>query len=283
MDVTPVEPRHRSLTLSDVTIHYVEIGGDGPPLVVLHGIGMDWRVWQSVSKRLADSFHLFAFDLRGHGQSGKPEHGYGLANYASDVEKFLRVLQLRGVILVGSSLGGMIAVVVEESAETVSGRVLVDPLLVRGIGRSRALFEQILHLKQAGVGDEEQRQAIFRTLQGDAHGAGNMVVRYMAETWTACAPAVLIEALHPVETPEQMAHALTEIDQPVLILRGNQDRGGVLSEAVAAEAVGLLPQGAVKYFPNSGHAIHGSEPGRFVATVCEFASVCVPAVALGGH
>jgi len=239
-------------------------------MVLLHGIGMDWHVWQAVARRFVPRFRLYIPDLRGHGGSSKPVGGYSLGHYAADIEQFMDAMDLKGVILIGSSLGGMIAAVLEETVDVVSARVLVDPPLRRGSGPKRPLFEDILRIKQAGVSETEQCQAIYRALQGESEGAGGTFVRYMAESWTRCAPGVLAEALHPVETAEQIDAALIAIESPVLLMRGNQDRGSVLPPEVAARALNLLRFGRERYFPASGHAIHGSEPARFVTEVEEF-------------
>src|SRR5947208_15918750 len=108
---------HHVIQVPDVRIHYAELDVPGRPMLLLHGIGMDWRVWQAVSRRLRPHFHLYLLDLRGHGSSAKPESGYTLAHYAADVEDVIDTLGLRDVVLVGSSLGGMVAAVVEAPAD----------------------------------------------------------------------------------------------------------------------------------------------------------------------
>src|SRR5690349_11860730 len=82
-------PEHHTISANGLRIHYVEVDGPGRPMLLLHGIGMDWRVWQAISRRLAPNFHLYMLDLRGHGQSDKPARGYSLAHYAADAEDFL--------------------------------------------------------------------------------------------------------------------------------------------------------------------------------------------------
>src|SRR5437588_5544043 len=100
---------HHVIQVPDVRIHYAELDVPGRPMLLLHGVGMDWRVWQAISRRLAPHFHLYLMDMRGHGRSDKPEHGYSLAHYAADVEEVVDRLELVEAVLVGSSLGGMVA------------------------------------------------------------------------------------------------------------------------------------------------------------------------------
>src|SRR5579871_4377471 len=98
--------RQQFVSAGDVRLHYAEVDEATRPMILLHGIGMDWRVWQAVSRRLGPHFHLYMVDLRGHGESDKPDHGYTVPHYAADIEDMIDSLGLRNVVLVGSSLGG---------------------------------------------------------------------------------------------------------------------------------------------------------------------------------
>jgi len=136
------------------------VGDKSPPALLLHGIGMDWRVWQAISRRMHPHYHLYFLDLRGHGESGKPPAGYTLAHYAADVEDLLELLDLRDTTLVGSSLGGMVALAVEAPTEIIARRVLVDPPIEREETSSLATFSQILTIKLA-LPSEDKPRALF--------------------------------------------------------------------------------------------------------------------------
>ena len=85
-------------------------GGDGPdPLVCLHGITAQHRAFNGLAYNLAASYPLAAVDLRGRGDSGKPESGYGLDAHASDTVHVLDHLGLESAVLVGHSMGGFVA------------------------------------------------------------------------------------------------------------------------------------------------------------------------------
>lgn len=256
--------RHRTVNASTVPIHVVDLPGQGAPLVLLHGIGMDWRVWQAISRRLHPYFHLYMLDLRGHGASGKPAHGYSLAEYAADVEDVIDTLKLHSVKLIGSSLGGMIAAAVEAPSDVVSHRILVDPPLTGGPIRDAAMFEEILRLKQQPL----PRLAAF--LGASNPGAGSFFLTAMSEMWHEAADGVITDMLaHPTEYYAIDA-ALTASDVPTLLMQGNPDRGGVLSSEEAGHALSLLPVGSLVTFPQAGHAIHAHCPVEFVETVLAF-------------
>ncbi|MDQ2742712.1 MAG: alpha/beta hydrolase [Chloroflexota bacterium] len=248
-------------------IHYAELAGDGPPLVLLHGLGMDWRVWQAVSRRLAPFFHLFMLDLRGHGQSAKPAHGYTLAHYAADVEDVLDHLRLDRVVLVGSSLGGMVAASVEAPPDLVSHFVLVDPPLTGGPIREAAVFRRILELKH------QPPEALARFLRENNPGAGLFLLRSMSEMWHEAADGVIEDMLDRPADYYAIDRNLRAIESPTLLMQADPVHGAVLTDTEAQRTLELLRQGSLTRVAGAGHAIHAHAPVEFVRLLTEFAEV----------
>jgi pimeloyl-ACP methyl ester carboxylesterase len=83
--------------------------GNGPVILLIHGITGDSRQWNDVIPQLADRFTVLAPDLLGHGQSDKPRGDYSLGAYAASLRDLLIVLGHRRATVVGHSLGGGIA------------------------------------------------------------------------------------------------------------------------------------------------------------------------------
>lgn len=100
---------HRTLALDDGgQLHVVE-RGSGPPLVLLHGVTLSAVVWHYQMADLADRFRVIAVDHRGHGLSLAGEGGYGAGRLAADLAQALDQLDLEGAVIVGHSMGGMVA------------------------------------------------------------------------------------------------------------------------------------------------------------------------------
>jgi pimeloyl-ACP methyl ester carboxylesterase len=246
------------------TIHYVEVPSQGAPLVLVHGIGMDWRVWQAVARRLVSRYHLYAVDLRGHGDSGKPTHGYSLAQYAADLEDLFEALQLRDATLIGSSLGGAVSAVVEVPTELVSRRILVDPPLTLGPIRDEQMFRDILRLKHRPV--EELRDYL-------AHlnpGAGQHAMRMMSEMWHRASDGVIEDLLADPTGYYDMERELRNIESPTLLMQADPTKGAVLEDKNVRRVLSLLPHGAAVTVPGAGHAIHAYKPAEFVEIVERF-------------
>jgi pimeloyl-ACP methyl ester carboxylesterase len=99
----------------------------GPAVVCIHGLTANHTCWASVADLLSPAYRLIAYDLRGRGESDKPEKGYSLAHHNEDLAGLLDHFGLRKAVLVGHSLGAHIAVrFAAMHPERVSKLVLVD-------------------------------------------------------------------------------------------------------------------------------------------------------------
>src|SRR6202043_4144660 len=85
------------------------IAGEGPAILLIHGIGDNSSTWDTVQTKLAQRFTVIAPDLLGHGRSEKPRADYSIAAYANGMRDLLSVLEVDGVTVVGHSLGGGVA------------------------------------------------------------------------------------------------------------------------------------------------------------------------------
>ena len=99
--------------LEEVALHGHRVGflraGEGPLIVLVHGITSSSEIWRSVIRRLARDYTVVAPDLLGHGRSAKPRGDYSLGAYASGIRDLLGVLGYERGTAVGHSLGGGIA------------------------------------------------------------------------------------------------------------------------------------------------------------------------------
>jgi pimeloyl-ACP methyl ester carboxylesterase len=100
--------RHRMVQAGDVRMHAV-VGGDGPPLVLLHGFPQTWWEWRKVMPALAARHTVVALDLRGAGYSDCPQGGYDKATLAGDVHGAMTALGFGQYAVCGHDIGAMVA------------------------------------------------------------------------------------------------------------------------------------------------------------------------------
>ncbi len=98
----------RMVRAGDINLHVV-IGGQGPPLVLLHGFPQTWWEWRKVMPRLAVSNTVVALDLRGAGYSDCPQGGYDKMTMAADVHAAMKALGFERYAVCGHDIGGMVA------------------------------------------------------------------------------------------------------------------------------------------------------------------------------
>ena len=93
---------------SGISLHYLDWGGFGRPLVLLHGLASSCRIWDFVAPLLAERFRVFALDQRGHGLSDKPG-SYSFAEVTTDLAGFIEALGLERLVIAGHSWGAGVA------------------------------------------------------------------------------------------------------------------------------------------------------------------------------
>ena len=125
MLMSPV--RDEYIIAGDLTFHYIQWGEQGQPLVCIHGITANAWCFQAFADGLANDHRVFAYDLRGRGDSDKPESGYSVPTHAADLSAIIDELGLDRPVIVGHSLGAYIALYfAAHYPEKLSKLVLVD-------------------------------------------------------------------------------------------------------------------------------------------------------------
>src|ERR1700760_4001508 len=87
----PPDFKHKTAHVNGINIHYV-IGGKGEPLVLVHGFGNNWYMWNRILPELSKYFTVIAPDLRGLGESDKPAGGYDKKTMATDIHELVKQL-----------------------------------------------------------------------------------------------------------------------------------------------------------------------------------------------
>lgn len=266
--------RERSIDSTGVPITVTEFPNPGsPPVLLLHGIGSRGSSWWPVIDPLAERFHLYQLDLRGHGASGKPERGYVIEDYVADLDAVLDALALAEPRIMGHSLGGLITLFwAVEHPTRAAAIVLEDPPLHTEPEVLGAFdgWQQLAALTPA------QAAAWYR--QEYPHWSDEDCVR-RAEAITSTASGVFADLR--AATEEALAngttdrtHVLTGIQTPMLLLRGNPELGAMVDPHDAVRFTQIMPRGQVAYFADAGHNLHRDATTQFLDVVISFLEDC---------
>jgi pimeloyl-ACP methyl ester carboxylesterase len=265
--------------------------GDGPPLLLLHGIANNCETWSEVIPRLARTHTVIAPDLLGHGESDKPRGDYSIAAYANGLRDLMTVLDIERATVVGHSLGGGIALQFAYQfpercerlalvgsgglgpelsaglrAATLPGAELVlgaltgisGPLRVGLQGLSRAgkvtRLQRLHDLAEAG-------DALLGLKDVEARRAFLRTLRGVAD-----ARGQAVSALDRL----YLANAV-----PMLVVWGSRDP---IVPALHAETVReMVPTARVEVFKGAGHWPHLDDPDRFSRVLLDFIAGTEPA------
>lgn len=168
--MAPTYAIDKTLTVNNLRFHYRDWGGHGWPLLLLHGLASTSHIWDLVAPLLVEEAKVIALDMRGHGQSDKPEGGYDFKTIAGDVIGVLEALQMEHPVIVGHSWGAMLGLwIAANRPDFLSGLVMVDGGLV-DMGKQMSweqTLERLSPPKLDGMPVEEFRMRIVEhTPQG---------------------------------------------------------------------------------------------------------------------
>lgn len=103
----PANFKHAYANVNGIRMHYV-IGGEGDPLVLVHGFGQNWYMWNRLLPELSKHFMVICPDLRGVGESDRTADGYEKKNMAKDIHELVTSLGYKSINLVGHDIGLMV-------------------------------------------------------------------------------------------------------------------------------------------------------------------------------
>ena len=113
--------------LRGLPFHYRDWGGDGRPVLLLHGLASTCHIWDLVAPLLAEDFRVVALDQRGHGLSAQVEEGYDFAAVSGDAAAFIKSLGWERPVIVGHSWGADVALeLAAAKPDVAAGLIFVD-------------------------------------------------------------------------------------------------------------------------------------------------------------
>lgn len=285
----------QSIPLQRVSIHGHDVSyrlaGDGPVMLLIHGMAGSSRTWKEVMPLLARSFTVIAPDLLGHGESAKPLGDYSLGAHASGLRDLLSALGIDRATIVGQSLGGGVAMqLAYQHPETAERLVLAG---AGGLGREVSWLIRLFALP----GTEYLLSLLCPAFVRDH---GNDLSRFLhqrgwraphaAETWRAYASLAepenrraFVRTLRAVIDPGgQTVSARDRLylasGVPTLIMWGDQDPIIPVAHAYAAHEA--IPGSRLEIFAGAGHFLHVEEPLRFAELLTDFVESTAAASAL---
>lgn len=277
----PLPVRH--VEVDGVDVAYVDSGGDGPPIVFVHGLSSYLGFWEYQIPAFAQGHRVLALDLPGFGASGRPDAPYTPPWYAGVVADWMVTVGVPRATLVGHSMGGQIALTMAlDHPERVERLVLSAPAGFERFepGAARFIKEHWTE-RRALAATEEEIRANFVTLVFNRVDAGverlleERVRLGRSEAFAGTSVAVSRCIAGMLDFP--VWARLPEIQVPTLVVFGTDDRmipnpvfTGGRTRTIAEAGVERIPGAKLVLVPGAGHTVHHDDPEAFNAALERF-------------
>ncbi|MDG0867012.1 alpha/beta fold hydrolase [Candidatus Lucifugimonas marina] len=262
----------KKFAASTIEVNYAEGPNNGPPMVLIHGLGGRWPNWEPVMDQFSADWHVYALDLRGHGDSGRTPDEYEFNHYPNEVIEFLQKVVKEPAFLVGHSLGGVTtAGVSARNSDLVTAAALEDPpLYIRewfDESGFAPVFKSILEIRNKNL-DVNKTAVELRRIDSES---SDEAIHMRAIAVTKADPGIW-EAVLSGRSSENWKpdDVLSSNPVPTLLMQANPDLGGALRDVEADRTNELLERGRYVKWDDAGHGMHNEHPERFVQLVNAF-------------
>jgi 3-oxoadipate enol-lactonase len=242
--------------------------GNGEPLLLVHGLGYARWGWEPVVDALADEHEVVLFDNRGIGESDAPGGPYSVRMLAEDAVAVLDAAGLKRVHVIGTSLGGMVALQLAlDWPERVDRLVLA--CTTPGGARAAPMPEQTIRLMQEA--STLPVEVALRRFVENAFGPEpdpTMVDRIMRHRIASAQLPTAWAAQAAAGAAFDVWDRVPEIRTQTLVLTGDED--GVVDPRNSKLLAERIPGALLEVFPGTGHLFFWEQPDRFVHVVTDF-------------
>lgn len=257
----------RSLDIPGARTSYIE-RGDGPALVMVHGVGLNAWVWAPQLEAFSARYRTLAYDTLGHGDSDLPPAEAGLSDYAAQLRAVLDRLGIDRATLMGHSMGALIAILFAiENRDRVDRLVAVNPVYRRTGAQLAATRARVRELEEHGS-DSTLGQVLERWFGGRSDTSEERVE--LVRQWIREAdPRGYARAYRAFcEADPWLEGRLGELNAPALFVTGGADPNSTpdMARAMASDA----PRGCSAVIAGERHMMAYAAPDRFNPVVWEF-------------
>jgi len=277
----PLPVKH--VTVQGVDVAYVDSGGDGPPMVFVHGLSSYLGFWEYQLPHFAETHRVLALDLPGYGASARADVPCTPPWYAAFVADWMSAVGVPSATVVGHSMGGQIALTMAlDHRERVDRLVLSAPAGFERFdpGAARWMKEYWTPRRAIGASEEEVRAnfvaMVFNRVDDGVERLIEERVRLgKAPAFEGTSVAVSRSIAGMVDHP--VWDRLPSVQVPTLVVFGSDDHmipnpvfTGGRTRTLAERGVARIPGAELTVVPGAGHTVHHDAPEVFNAAVERF-------------
>jgi len=256
--------------LPDYRLHYLQYGS-GLPVIFLHGLSFDSRMWMPQYDAFAEEFMAAGLDFRGHGFSSAPEIRYSLDTYVADVSALLNSLHIPSAVLVGLSLGGAVALDFAMRYPLRVRALVLASSALNGYDWSKAWQEVMRRVRQANT-LQSFRINLREYWLKDPMFAGVRTKLEYARLLSSMAASFsgkpILNGDLQSNTFSDDPKRLARIKCPVCVITGERDRSDF--QAIARKLATEIRRVEWHQIPGVGHMVNLEAPEEFNRIVKSF-------------
>ncbi|MCY1490541.1 3-oxoadipate enol-lactonase 2 [compost metagenome] len=223
--------------------------GQGHPVVLIHGVGLNKEMWGGQMVGLAPQFQVIAYDMLGHGASPRPEPGTGLLGYAEQLRELLEHLGLRQATVIGFSMGGLVArAFALHYPQHLEGLVILNSVFNRSAEQRAGVIERTRQAAEHGP-DANAEAALSRWFSREYQAANPAQIEAIRQTLASNDPQGYLTTYELFATQDMYrAEDLGSIQVPTLVATGELDPGSTpemarqLAERIPGARVAVLDE-----------------------------------------
>lgn len=251
--------------IGEVSLHVrVEGPAQGRTLAFSNSLGTDFRIWDAILPGLPDDVRMVRYDKRGHGLSDCPAGEWGMEEHIADLAGLLELAGTRGAVVVGLSVGGLIALgLAARRPELVSAIVLMDT--AARIGTEAMWTERMDAIQAGGIGAisngilERWFTGPFREENGAFPIYRNMLLRTPKDGYLKTCAAI---------RDTDFRTEARALRRPVLAMAGSED--GATPPDLVRNTADMIPGARYCEIPDAGHLPCVEQPGSVARLVRDF-------------
>jgi magnesium chelatase accessory protein len=263
---------------------HVQIFGNGPPMLLLHGTGASTHSWRRIAAYLENRFTLIIPDLPGHGfTEDSPSNAFTLPGMASAVGEVVKALSIRPEVVVGHSAGAAVAIRMALDGHIDPQHIVsINGALLPFGGAASNIFSPLAKLlflnpfvPRFFAWRAQNRTAVSRLLRDTGANVSDEDIDFYAMLFSSpnhCAAALAMMARWDLPS---LVRDMPKLRVPLLLLAGENDRA--IPPADAARAAATVPNGKAATVPKAGHLAHEEQPESVAKFIIDVVANTTPA------
>lgn len=259
-----------SITVNDLSVSYTDEGPvDAPVIIFIHGFPLNNSMWDMQVEALKDQYRVVAYDVRGHGNTDPGTYDFSIEQFAVDLINFMDAIRIEKAILCGLSMGGYIALnAVNAYRERFDALILCDTQCMADTPEAKEKrMKSIAVIRENGL-ELYANESLNNLFAPESLSAGIEEIAAVKMMIMKTSEKSLISTIHALADRKDTCSKLPDIEIPVLIIAGKEDK--ITPPSVAQKMHVMIKASVLCIIEHAGHLSNLENPDEFNRQLTRF-------------